>query len=111
MEQFKFIAVTIGAAAMLVGISGIIWQLLKLVEIDADSRGLKHPKLWGIIATGGNNSSGLLYYFIVRKKHPVIKLSEPDKNKMEKYKKGAGVGLIFLAAGAIVCMLSLTFLF
>ena len=81
-----------------------------MTKIAARSRGLKHPKLWGLVAMNGNNSSGLLLYLIGRKKYPVISMSEQDRTEMESRKKKAGVGLIFLAAGAIGLILSVTLL-
>ena len=39
-----------------------------MVKLDAESRGLKNPKFWGIFAAGGKNGGGLilkLVYFII----------------------------------------------
>ena len=30
-----------------------VYQLFKLVELDAVVRGMKHPKFWGVLAAGG----------------------------------------------------------
>lgn len=80
-----------------------------MTVIDATARGLKHPKLWGFFAMNGNNSSGLLMYLIGRRKYPIINMSESNSREIEKRKKSAGIGLVFLAIGAIGMVLS-TFL-
>lgn len=76
-------------------------SVYKMVEMDAASRGLKHPKFWGFFAMNGNNSAGLLMYLIGRRRYPVLQMTEEMKMEIEKRKKRAGVGLIFLAVGAI----------
>lgn len=72
----------------------------KIAELDARSRGLKHPKFLGFIAIGGQNSSGLILYLIGRHKYPST-LSNQDREVMNSRKKKVGVGLIFIVSGAI----------
>ena len=55
----------------------------------------------GISCYGGNNSSGLIMYLILRRKHPVINMSEKVCHEIESRKKRAGVGILFLGLGAI----------
>lgn len=105
MEGIKVILSLICVAAMTVGAGNFCWQIFKAVRIDAESRGMKYPKLWGLFSANGNNSSGLLLYFIIRRKYPVIKLSEVDKKKLESRKIKAGVGLIFVAVGTVSLLL------
>ena len=88
-------------AVMIVGGVHLVFQVYKMVEMDAVSRGLKHPKFWGFFAMNGNNSAGLLMYLIGRRRYPVLEMTEERKKEIEKRKKRAGVGLIFLAVGAI----------
>lgn len=88
-------------AVMIVGGVQLVFQVYKMVEMDAASRGLKHPKFWGFFAMNGNNSAGLLMYLIGRRRYPVLQMTEEMKMEIEKRKKRAGVGLIFLAVGAI----------
>lgn len=107
MEKFYTAFTTVGAAAVIVGGFFSLYQLYRLVQVDAECRGLKHPKLWGAFAASGNNSSGLLLYLIGRRKYPVQSMTREQKELMEKRKRKIGTGLIFLAAGAIVCVLSL----
>ena len=86
-------------AVMIVGGVHLVFQVYKMVEMDAVSRGLKHPKFWGFFAMNGNNSAGLLMYLIGRRRYPL--LDDRRNEEIEKRKKRAGVGLIFLAVGAI----------
>lgn len=94
----------VGAAILFVGGVFCIYQLFRLVRTDADCRGLKHPKLWGWFAAAGNNSSGILLYLIARKKYPITAMSDEQKIFMDKCKKKIGVGLIFICAGAVLCV-------
>lgn len=88
-------------AAIIVGALHIGFQIFKIVSADAEARGLGRPKLWGFLAMGGNNSSGLIMYLILRRKHPIINMSEKTYREIESRKKRAGVGIIFLVFGAI----------
>ena len=101
METKMMISAVISGAVLIVGALEMIYQIYHITVIDATARGLKHPKFWGIFAMSGNNSGGLLMYLIGRNKYPVINLPDSEKQKMEKRKKCAGVGLIFLALGTI----------
>ena len=86
-------------SVMLVGAVNTVWQIYKIVGLDAESRGLKHPRLWGFFAANTNGSSGLILYLIGRSKYPVIRLSEETRREIESRKKRAGAGLVFLAVG------------
>lgn len=107
MGHYYIVFAAIGAAAVIVGGVFNMYQLYRLVQVDAQCRGLKHPKLWGAFAVSGNNSSGLLLYLIGRKRYPVLSMSEEQKTFIGRCKKGVGVGFAFSAVGAIVCVLSL----
>lgn len=86
-------------AVLLVGAVNTVWQIYKIVGLDAESRGLKHPRLWGFFAANTNGSSGLVLYLIGRRKYPVIRVSEETRREIESRKKRAGIGLVFLAVG------------
>lgn len=89
------------ACMVLLGIFTLMYQLYHLVYLDAQCRGLKHPKLWGILSLSGNNGSGgLLLYLIGRRKYP-INMEDEDKLLFESRKKKTGVSLCFLAFGTI----------
>ena len=110
MEKYIVIIVSLGAAMVIVGGLFCVYQLYMLVRTDADCRGLKHPKLWGIFAISGNGQSGLILYLIGRRKYPVINMTQEQSRSMEKNKKKFGVGLIFLILGAMICMCSMIIL-
>ena len=94
------LSVICGAVA-LVGAFCVVFQIYHMTVIDATARGVKHPKLWGIFAMGGSDSSGLLMYLIGRRKYPIVNMSESNSKELERRKKSAGVGLLFLAIGVI----------
>lgn len=94
---------------VLLGAFSLAYQIYKLTELDAISRGLKHPKFWGIFSLSGNNGNGgLLLYLIGRRKYP-SEMTEDDRLKMESRKKKAGVSLIFIAVGAIGLIITCVF--
>ncbi|MFQ9071602.1 MAG: hypothetical protein ACLR43_01720 [Faecalibacillus faecis] len=64
-----------------------VYQIYRLTVIDATIRGLKHPKLWGLLASNGNNSSGLLLYLIGRRNYPINSIDSNQKTKMIQRKK------------------------
>lgn len=107
MSSFYMVAAAAGAASLIVGSLSCVYQLCRLVQVDAECRGLKHPKLWGLFAASGNGQSGLILYLIGRRKYPIRSMSEGQKKLIETRKKRFGAGLLFLAAGAVVCVLSM----
>lgn len=106
MERNMVLAVIFGAAVV-VGAIETVYQVYQLTVIDAAARGLKHPKLWGMLAANGNNSSGLLLYLMGRRNYPVNSMDSRQVVVMEKRKKAAGIGLVFVAVGAIGLVLCL----
>lgn len=101
------IFILIFAAVILVGAADTAFQIYKMVELDARARGLKHPKFWGIFAMNGNNSSGLLMYLIGRRNYPILNMTEENRKEIDKRKRKAGIGLIFIvigAIGAVICI-------
>jgi hypothetical protein len=104
MENYLIYLIVVGLAILLVGGIFSMYQLYRLVEVDAKCRGLKHPKLWGLFAVSGNNQSGLILYLIGRHKHPILNITDEQKKFIENRKKKIGIGLIFLIAGAILCI-------
>ncbi len=97
-------------AAIIVGALHVGFQLFKIVSLDAEARGLRHPRLWGLFATSGNNSAGLIMYLISRRKHPVINMSEEVIHEIESRKKRAGAGILFLALGAVGFVITISLL-
>lgn len=88
-------------AVTLVGAIETTYQIYKLTVLDASLRGLKHLRLWGLLATNGNNSSGLLLYLLGRRKYPIKDIDDHQKILINKRKKSAGMGLLFIVLGAI----------
>ncbi|HJA99912.1 MAG TPA: hypothetical protein H9780_01965 [Candidatus Mediterraneibacter merdavium] len=89
------------AFMILLGAFTLMYQIYKMVVLDAESRGLKHPKFWGIFSLGGNNGSGgLLLYLLGRKRFP-SSMTDATKKVFESRKKKAGLSLCFIAVGAI----------
>lgn len=106
MDKNIVLAVIFGAITV-VGIIETVYQIYKLTVIDATARGLKHPKLWGLLSTNGNNSSGLLLYLIHRRKYPLNSIDDKQLALMNKRKKASGISLMFMAVGAIGLVLCL----
>lgn len=100
MKWYIVLSAVFGAFAI-VGAVQTVYQIYKMAVMDATARGLKHPKLWGLLAANGNNSSGLLLYLIARRDYPIISMSGDQMALMEKRKKSAGVGLVFITVGVI----------
>ncbi|MFR8065108.1 MAG: hypothetical protein ACLU7C_12215, partial [Thomasclavelia spiroformis] len=69
--EIKSVLAVIFIAVAIVGAIETVYQIYQLTVIDATIRGLKHPKLWGLLASNGNNSSGLLLYLIGRRNYPI----------------------------------------
>ena len=104
MEKYYTFIIAVGAAFVIVGGFFAVYQLYLLVKTDAECRGLKHPKFWGMFAASGNNQSGLIMYLIGRRKYPVISMTGAQKSFIERCKKKFGVGIIFQVVGAIICI-------
>lgn len=89
---------------ILLGAATLAYQIYHLTQLDARSRGFKHPKFWGLFSMGGNNGSGgLILYLIGRRKYPST-LSDADRVIMDSRKKKAGVSLCFIGIGSICAM-------
>ena len=99
--EVKSILAIICAAIALVGGIETVYQIYQLTVIDATIRGLKHPKLWGLLASNGNNSSGLLLYLIGRRNYPINSIDSNQKTKMIQRKKAAGISLCFMVVGIL----------
>ncbi len=99
--EIKSVLAVIFIAVAIVGAIETVYQIYQLTVIDATIRGLKHPKLWGLLASNGNNSSGLLLYLIGRRNYPIHSIDHKQLVLMDKRKKAAGIGLVFLVIGTI----------
>ena len=99
--EIKSVLAVIFIAVAIVGAIETVYQIYQLTVIDATIRGLKHPKLWGLLASNGNNSSGLLLYLIGRRNYPIHSIDHKQLVLMDKRKKAACIGLVFPVIGTI----------
>ena len=90
----------VGGAVLLVGTVNLTCQIYNMTKLDAESRGLKHPKLWGLFSLSGQNGGGLILYLIGRRNY-VSTMSLEGRQEMDLRKKKAGLSLIFIVIGAI----------
>ena len=100
------ITAVVCSAVFFVGVIEIVYQIYHITVTDANARGLKHPKLWGLLAMNGNNSSGLILYLITRRNYPFVNLTSDAQSEIERRKKAAGIGLLVPVTGAIGFVLS-----
>ena len=101
-------ALLTGMAVMLVGIFFTWYQIYQLVTMDARRRGLTHPRLIGFLASGGHQGEGLLVYLLARKKYRVISDDPEMVVQISRYKKKAGAGIAFMAAGDVIAVVGIT---
>ena len=85
--EWRITLAAIFAAVAIVGAMETIYQIYQVTVIDAAARGLKHPKLWGMLAANGNNSSGLLLYLIGRRNTHGMQLTSNSYSLWIKRKK------------------------
>ena len=72
---------------LLVVTNGIfVYQLFKLVELDASIRGMRHPKFWGLLTAGGQRGEGLLLYLLMRNK-AIYSMEIEEQEELENRKK------------------------
>lgn len=94
------VAAAIMAFMVLSGIFVLMYQIFKMVVLDAESRGLKHPKFWGAFSIGGNNANGLILYLLRRNRYPA-NMTDNASEIFKSRKRKAGLCLCFIAIGAI----------
>ena len=97
----NYILLAIFIAISLIGIVATIYQSYKITVIDAKARGIKHPKLMGLLATSGKSSEGIILYLLHRRKNPIKNITKEEQNEIDRRKKIALVGIIFMVVGAI----------
>ncbi|WP_311492700.1 hypothetical protein [uncultured Anaerococcus sp.] len=101
--DIKLIIMIISGAVFVVGAFFLQYNIYQMTQIDANARGLKHPKLLGVLNISGNNGNAfLLAYLIGRKKYPIQNISSKDLANLELYKKKALLALgIHLVASLV----------
>lgn len=86
---------------VLLGAVTLGYQIFQLVVLDAESRGLKHPKFWGIFSLSGNNGGGgLILYLIGRNRYP-SHMTDAVRKICNSRKKRAALSLCFIVIGTI----------
>lgn len=81
-------------------------NIYRLVYLDAKSRGMKRPKLWGALSMGGNNGEGLVLYLFKRKNYEK-NISKDDLKHMNKIKKKISYILCLELIGIVVLILNI----
>ncbi|WP_306483951.1 hypothetical protein [Anaerococcus sp.] len=105
--NLQLILIIISGAVTVLGGAILQYNIYQMTKIDARARGLKHPKLLGVLNISGNNGNAfLLAYLIGRKKYPIQNLGKRDKESLETYKKKSRLALaIHLIGGAVFIVL------
>ena len=55
----------------------------------------------GLLATSGKSSEGIILYLLHRRKYPIKNTTKEVQNEIDRRKKIALVGIIFMVVGAI----------
>ena len=63
-----------------------VYQLFKLIELDASIRGMRHPKFWGLLTACGQRGEGLLVYLLMRNK-AIYSMEIEEQEELENRKK------------------------
>ena len=63
-----------------------VYQLFKLVELDASARGMKHSKFWAFLKPRGQRGEGLNLYLLKRNK-AIFSMTAEEKEELETRKK------------------------
>lgn len=109
MDLGLIIMVISGAVFLVAGFI-LQYNIYQMTKIDAKARGLKHPKLLGLLNISGNNgNSFLLAYLIGRKKYPVQNISNSDLKELELYKKKSQLILFINISAVFVFIIALLF--
>ena len=78
----NYILLAIFIAIYLIGVVATIYQIYKITVIDAKARGIKHPKLMGLLATSGKSSEGIILYLLHRRKYPIKNTTKEVQNEI-----------------------------
>lgn len=108
--NYQIVLMTVFGAVALVGGIFLTYNLYQMTVIDAESREMKLPKLWGVMNASGNSGNGfLLLYLLRRRKYPVKYLSNQKEKELKSYKKKSLVALVFHLIGGLVFAISLIY--
>ncbi|MCW6701749.1 hypothetical protein NH288_06575 [Anaerococcus sp. NML200537] len=105
--DIKLIIMVISGAVFVVGAFFLQYNIYQMTQIDAKARGLKHPKLLGVLNISGNNGNAfLLAYLIGRKKYPIQNISRKDLADLELYKKKSFLALSMNLIASLVFVIA-----
>lgn len=105
MNGIEKILMVAAFAAIFTGAGSLAYQIYKMTVLDAEARGLKHPKFWGFFALS-SNSSGLIAYLLGRRKYPVTCMTGEIESEIRSRKKKAYVSLVFVSAVTVAVVIS-----
>lgn len=94
---------------ILFGLINVVYQFYRMAELDARCRGLKHPKIMGLLATSGQRGEGLLVYLFARRDYPT-NMTEDDKERMKSRKVKCIFSMALVALGVICLIITLSVL-
>ncbi|GHV97387.1 hypothetical protein lacNasYZ03_16830 [Lactobacillus nasalidis] len=100
--------ILIGLAVTFVGIFYTWYQIYALMRLDAEMRGIPHPKGTALFLSSGQKGEGLLAYLIYRKRYPLTSPTPKDRAKSDQLKKQACLGIVFMAVGACIAIIGLS---
>lgn len=80
---------------VLLGGLTLSYQIFKLVALDAESRGLKHPKLWGMFSLSGNQGGGGLILYLIGRNRYVSNMTDAARVEFDSRKRRAALSLSF----------------
>lgn len=108
--NLQLILIVISGAVTLLGGIMLQYNIYQMNKIDARARGLKHPKLLGVLNISGNNGNAfLLAYLIGWKKYPTQNLGKRDKKNLEFFKKKSLLSLAIHLIGGVVFIVLLIY--
>lgn len=108
--DIKLIIMIISGAVFLVGAIILQYNIYQMTQIDTKARGLKHPRLLGVLNISGNNGNAfLLAYLIGRKKYPIQNISSKDLAELESYKKKSLLALSINLIASLVFVIALIY--
>ncbi len=108
--DIKLIIMIISGAVFVVGGFILQYNIYQMTQIDAKARGLKHPRLLGVLNISGNNGNAfLLAYLIGRKKYPIQNISSKDLADLEAYKKKSLLALSMNLIASLVFVIALIY--
>ena len=105
--DIKLIIMIISGAVFVVGGFILQYNIYKMTQIDAKARGLKHPRLLGVLNISGNNGNALsLAYLIGRKKYPIQNTPTKDLTDLKSYKKKSLLALAMNLIASLVFVIA-----